>query len=80
MAKSGVWGRLDIKNPANCRWGDLRVQVAWPDLVRLAKKGKVELFRRSDGGAEDGKSSQMCKPRGPLRGEELKGKGYGAGS
>jgi hypothetical protein len=28
MAKSGVWGRLHIKNPANFRWGDLRGQVS----------------------------------------------------
>jgi len=43
MAKSGVWGRLDIKNPPTAVWGDLRVQVALPDLVRLAKKGRRSL-------------------------------------
>ena len=40
MAKRGVWGRLDIKNPPTAVWGDLRGQVTLPDLVRLAKKGR----------------------------------------
>jgi hypothetical protein len=37
MAKSGVWGRLHINNPPTAVWGDLRGQLALPDLVRLAK-------------------------------------------
>ena len=78
VVKSGVWSRLHIKNPPTAVWGDLRGCIA--GFGSACEELKVEPFRTSGGGAEDGKSSQICKPRGPLRGEELKGKGYGAGS
>src|SRR5882724_8750145 len=61
MAKSGVWGRLHINNPPNCRWGDLRVQVALLDLVRLAKNGRRSLSAHRVAEPKTGKFLQMSK-------------------
>src|SRR4029077_6933234 len=65
MAKSGVWGRLHINDPPNCCWGDLRGEVALPDLVRLAKNGRRNHCAHRAAEPKTGKSSQLSKPQPP---------------